>query len=193
MTKTIAFIASLFLLSASLIAGVVPASAHADLVSTDPVDGAVLEAAPESITLTFNSTILSGMAELAVTNSAQELVDGILVESAQTTATALWPASLPGDTYRVAYRIVSEDGHPITGTFSFSYPASEPTSPSEPTIAEPQVSAAPTPAEESAPVVPVSAESPSESGSVLPWVVGLIAVAVAVAATAYFVWKKRST
>lgn len=185
MTKTIAFIASLFLLSASLIAGAVPASAHADLVSTDPVDGAVLESAPESLTLTFNSTILSGMAELAVTNSAEKLVDGILVESAQTTVTALWPVSLPGDTYKVAYRIVSEDGHPITGTFSFSYPGLQTTSTtgsgSESVLtaatAEPEVSSTQT--------------SPSESGSVLPWVIGFIAVALATAG--YFIWRKRST
>jgi len=194
-TKTIAFFAALFLLSTSFISGTVPASAHADLVSTDPVDGAVLQSAPESITLSFNSKILDDMAELAVTNSVGELVTGIIAESAQTTATALWPVDLPGDTYKVAYRIVSEDGHPITGSFSFSYPASETTSPSDSvddsTATEPQVSATQSPSEESTAAVPVSAESPSESGSVLVWVLGFLALALVVAG--YFIWRKRST
>jgi methionine-rich copper-binding protein CopC len=194
-TKTIAFFAALLLLSTSFISGAVPASAHADLVSTDPVDGAVLQSAPESITLSFNSKILDDMAELAVTNSVGELVTGIIAESAQTTATALWPVDLPGDTYKVAYRIVSEDGHPITGSFSFSYPASETTSPSDSvadsTAAEPQVSETQSPSEESTAAVPVSAESPSESGSVLVWVLGFLALALVVAG--YFIWRKRST
>lgn len=195
MNKTIAFFAALFLMSTSFIGAAVPASAHADLVSTDPADGAVLQGAPESITLNFNSKILEGLAELAVTNSVGELVTGIVAESAQTTTTALWPVDLPGDTYKVAYRIVSEDGHPITGAFSFSYPALETTAPSESASADPQVTAMQTPSAESAPAIPVSSESstesPSESGSMLVWVLGFLALALVVAG--YFIWRKRST
>ncbi len=194
MTKTIAFCAALFLLCTSYagyVGAAVPAAAHADLVSTDPVDGAALQSAPESITLSFNSKILADITELAVTNSAGELVTGIVAESAQTTATALWPVDLPGDTYKVAYRIVSEDGHPITGSFSFSYPASQTSAPSESASVEPLVSATQTPSAESTPIVPVSAESPSESGSMLIWVVGFLALALVVAG--YFIWRKRST
>jgi methionine-rich copper-binding protein CopC len=193
-----AFFAALFLLSTSFagyVGGAVPASAHADLVSTDPVDGAVLEIAPTSITLSFNSKILEGLAELAVTNSDGELVTGVIAESAQTTATAQWPVDLPGDSYKVAYRIVSEDGHPITGSFSFSYPTSQTASPSESapdsTTAEPQVSTMQTPSQESASAVPLSTESPSESGSMLVWVLGFVALALVVAG--YFIWRKRST
>lgn len=195
MTKTIAFITALFLLCTSFIGAAGPASAHADLVSSDPVDGSVVESAPESITLNFNSAILDSTAELAVSNSAGELVNGIVTESVQTSATAVWPADLPGDTYTVAYRVVSEDGHPITGSFSFSYPAAETTSDSESAgaseVVEPQASAAQTPAEESATAVPASAESPSESGSTLIWVLGFLALALVVAG--YFIWRKRST
>ena len=195
MTKTIAFFAALFLLSTSFVVAAVPASAHADLVSTDPADGAVLQSAPESITLNFNSKILEGLAELAVTNSVGELVTGIVAESAQTTTTALWPADLPGDTYKVAYRIVSEDGHPITGAFSFSYPASQTSAPSESASVEPEVNTTQTPPAESTPAVSVSTESstesPSESGSMLVWVLGFLALALVVAG--YFIWRKRST
>jgi methionine-rich copper-binding protein CopC len=182
-----AILASLFLLSTGLIGSAVPASAHADLVNTDPVDGSVLESAPESITLSFNSKVLESMAELAVSNSSGELVGGIVTESVQTTVTALWPADLPGDTYQVAYRIVSEDGHPITGSFSFSYPDSV----SESEVAEPQVSTMETPEVETPAVETPSAESDSDSGSMLVWVLGFLAVALVVAG--YFIWRKRST
>ena len=191
MTKIIAALASFFLFSTGLIGGVLPASAHADLVSTNPVDGSVLESAPESITLSFNSKILESMAELAVSNSSGELVGGIVAESAQTTATALWPADLPGDTYKVAYRIVSEDGHPITGSFSFSYPDSVSESITESEVAEPQVSTMETPSVESTSSTSGSTDSGSDSGSMLVWVLGFLALALVVAG--YFIWRKRST
>lgn len=174
MTKVIAVLASFFLLSTGFIVGALPASAHAELVSTDPVDGSVLESAPESISLIFNSKILDSMVELAVSDSSGELIPGIVAESVQTTATALWPAALPGDTYTVAYRIVSEDGHPVTGSISFSYPESVPELVSE-----------------SAAAVQVSTESGSESGAMLGWVLGFLALALVV--VGYFIWRKRST
>jgi methionine-rich copper-binding protein CopC len=186
MTKIIAVLAALFLFSAGYVGGALPASAHADLVGTNPVDESVLESAPESITLSFNSKLLNSMTELAVTNSSGELIPGIVADSIQTTASALWPADLPGDTYTVAYRIVSEDGHPITGSFSFSYPDS---------VSDPQVSPIETPAVETPtvePTPPASAdsESESESGAMLGWVLGFIALALIV--VGYFIWRKRS-
>ncbi len=189
MTKTTAFLAGLFLLSLSFLGGVGPAAAHAELVGTSPVDGAVLESAPESLTLSFNSTLLEGMVEVAVSNSAGELVTGVVAESAGTDAVAFWPADLPGDTYKVAYRIVSEDGHPVTGSFSFSYPdsatASASTSASAP--AEPEVTTMDAPSAE-----PTAVEqSSSDSSSMVVWVLGFLALALIVAG--YFIWRKRST
>ena len=35
-----------------------PASAHATLISTDPVEGAVLEAAPEQVRFTFDEAVV---------------------------------------------------------------------------------------------------------------------------------------
>ena len=40
-----------------LLAGAGPAAAHARLTGTDPVDGAVLQQAPETVTLTFNEPV----------------------------------------------------------------------------------------------------------------------------------------
>lgn len=180
MTRAVAFFAGLLLLTTSVIGGKVPAFAHAELVSADPVDGAVLESAPESLTLSFNSSLLDGMAEIVVSNSAGEIVSGFVVESTGTRATAIWRADLPGDTYTVAYRIVSQDGHPVTGSLSFSYP--DPTTASASAVAAPDVTTM---------VTPSAAPASSDSGPTLVWMLGFFALALVVAG--YFIWRKRST
>ncbi len=180
-TKTASFLAGLFLLSLSFLGGAVPASADAALVSTDPSDGAVLENAPDSLTLSFNSTLLDGIAEVAVSNSAGELVTGVIAESAGTEVIAFWPADLPGGTYKVAYRIVAEDGHPVTGSFSFSYPDAATAT------ADPEVTTMEAPTAEPT----TTQQSATESSSMLVWVLGFVALALV--AAGYFIWRKRST
>ncbi|MDE1046318.1 MAG: copper resistance protein CopC [Candidatus Nanopelagicales bacterium] len=199
MTKLTAIVSGFLLISLSLFSGAVPAFAHADLVSTTPVDGAALKSAPQSLTLSFNSTLLDEMVEVAVSNSDGELVSGVVAESAGTDAVAPWPADLPGDTYKVAYRIVSQDGHPVTGSFSFSYPDPETVTaePTQDTTAEPEVTTMDDPTAEPETAAPETAtplvveESPSDSESMLVWVLGFLALALVVAG--YFIWRNRST
>ncbi len=182
------------------------ASAHADLVSTSPVDGAALTEAPESLVLSFNSLVLDGMAEVAISDSAGELVAGVVAETVETEVLVSWPVDLPGDTYNVAYRIVSEDGHPVTGSFAFSYPETSIPLTAETAAEEPAISTEPTPDQTSdvevASEVTVDASSESssesssepssgsESGSMIVWVVGFLVLAGVVAS--YFIWRKRS-
>ena len=192
MTTVTAVLSGFLLISLSVFGGAVSASAHADVVSTTPVDGAVLDSAPQSLTLSFNSTLLDGMVEVAVSNSDGELVSGIVAESEGTDAIVQWPADLPGDTYKVAYRIVSQDGHPVTGSLRFSYPNPEAVT------AEPELTAEPEPTAMGDPIVEpetaaprVAEKSSSGSESDLGWVLGFLALALAVAG--YFIWRKRST
>jgi methionine-rich copper-binding protein CopC len=118
------WITSLFL---ALFLAVVPAGAamgHASLVSSDPADGAVLEVAPESVVLTFNEKLLSDLVEVSVLDANRELV--MVTEAAQspppqTDVVVPWPTRLPIGEYSLAYRVVSADGHPITGLITFSY------------------------------------------------------------------------
>ena len=96
--------------------------AHAELTSSNPADGSALTQAPETIELAFSEDLLVDTVEIAVTNSDEELVDNIVVSTERNTVTTIWPADLPGGQYRVAYRVVSNDGHPITGVINFEYP-----------------------------------------------------------------------
>jgi methionine-rich copper-binding protein CopC len=103
---------------AAVLLGAGPASAHAALVGTDPEDGATLATAPTSITFTFNENV-SRRAQVAVAapDGAQLKVSGIKAVDNAVTATVAG-ADQRG-TYSASYRVVSADGHPVTGTITY--------------------------------------------------------------------------
>lgn len=100
-----------------LVLAPVPAAwAHAQLLTTEPVENAVLETVPSEVTLIFNEPV----SPLAV-----KLIgpDGAAVEvSANSGArvTVALPAELSRGTHVLSYRVVSTDGHPIGGSLVFS-------------------------------------------------------------------------
>ncbi|WP_344303324.1 copper resistance CopC/CopD family protein [Nocardioides bigeumensis] len=96
-----------------------PASAHAQLVSTTPQEGDVLDAAPEEILLTFNEPVLSVPEGVTVFDAAGDVV----ASSAATRDTDLvvtLDTEVADGTLVVAWRVVSADGHPIAGSLTFS-------------------------------------------------------------------------
>ena len=109
-------------LAAGSLLGMNPAAAHDELVSTNPTDGATLTEAPASLELTYSGDIMEvdGANQVRVTNAAGESVtdgapdiDGKVVTQDLATAAA-------DDTYTVTWRVVSSDGHPIQGTFTYT-------------------------------------------------------------------------
>ncbi len=104
------------------------APAHSALVSAVPADHAVLASGPTELVLTFNEEINPRFAQLALSRSG----DVVALNPATATGKVL-RATLadPGPgTYRIAYRVVSADGHPISGETSFTVtgPTRTPTS-----------------------------------------------------------------
>jgi methionine-rich copper-binding protein CopC len=101
-----------------------PASAHSDLVSSDPEASSVLAEMPTSVLLTFNEELLildgaEDANQLIVTDSeGSPLVEGELTVAANTISSALAASEAQGEV-TVTYRVVSADGHPIEGSFSF--------------------------------------------------------------------------
>ena len=95
-----------------------PAGAHTVLVGTDPPDGAVLQAPPDDITITFNEPIQIADGTTLLTADGSELdVSAVAVDD----QVVLTPdASLPDGTYVVSWRVISQDSHPVAGAFSFS-------------------------------------------------------------------------
>lgn len=101
------------------------AQAHSDLVSSDPVAGASLEQIPESFSLTFNEELISIEGESVNTLTLQG-IDGNRYELlAPTVMGAVLSAQVaggefPAGEFLLTYRVVSADGHPITGEITFS-------------------------------------------------------------------------
>jgi len=101
------------------------ANAHAQLTSSVPRKNQTVKMLPNLVWLEFDGDLitLDGKAvnELTVTNSKKVRVDigGSIVGGARI-STKLKPG-LPSGKYMVSYRIVSEDGHPVDGSFSFTY------------------------------------------------------------------------
>ena len=92
------------------------ASAHAQLVATDPVAGAVLEEAPEQVTVTFNERVNARPDAVRVFDGSGARVDtGDLTRADGGKALRVDLPDLDDGGYVVTYRVVSDDGHPITG------------------------------------------------------------------------------
>ncbi|WEK14128.1 MAG: copper resistance protein CopC [Candidatus Microbacterium phytovorans] len=160
-------------LAALLLVGVAaPASAHDELVGSDPVADAVVETLPDALTLTFSGVLLAGdgATEVVVTDASgtdltagEPVLDGVRVSQ-----------PLSGDasgTVEVAWRVVSSDGHPISGEFAFS------------------VGAPSSPGDGETPAPP----SPSEGAGdgLLPVWIGIGVIAVAGAVVAFAVTRRR--
>lgn len=94
------------------------AGAHTVLLSSDPASGATLDSSPAQVVLTFNEPVQASTLQFAVTNSAGATVSQAPPAVAGTVITQPLPA-LPNDTYTVAWRLVSVDGHPVTDSLSF--------------------------------------------------------------------------
>lgn len=100
-----------------------PASAHNVLISSDPADGAELDTAPTSVALTFDQPIQNFDPVLVVTGPNGNLfTDGAPTITGNVISAPLDPAG-PAGQYRAAYRIVSADGHPVTGQITYTLSA----------------------------------------------------------------------
>lgn len=99
-----------------------PAAAHDEMIGSDPESGAALEASPEALTLTFSGNIMDIGREVRVTDStgASQVAQEPTVERQRLIQPLNNPGSTEDETYTVVWRVVSEDGHPIEGTFEYT-------------------------------------------------------------------------
>lgn len=99
------------------------ATAHTDLVDATPRAGAVVDQPVEQVTLDFGTALAATWAQVVVqdgdgvdhvTGEAQVRGSRVIVD--------VDPLDAAG-TYQVAYRVVGEDGHPVTGGYQFKLSA----------------------------------------------------------------------
>lgn len=97
-----------------------PALAHNVLVGSDPADGAKLATGPAKVSLTFDQPVQFGFNTVTVTSAdgAHWEAGPVAVEGNAVSAPVrpLGPAGV----YTIGYRILSADGHPVTGAIRFT-------------------------------------------------------------------------
>jgi len=145
-----------------VIAGVLPAivAAHAELVSSTPAAGSVVEAPLAAVVLTFDEAVV-GNSSFSVVDTSGAVVATGGPDPAQPT---VMRASLPplAGAFEVKWTSVAEDGDIEHGTFTFTVVA--PTPP--PASATPITSASPTvSAEASSAPSPTASPGPADAGN----------------------------
>ncbi|WP_018502903.1 copper resistance CopC family protein [Parafrankia discariae] len=162
-----------------------PAWAHSTLRGTDPADGSTLDAPPSRISLVFSEAVWADYATVAVTRDGGGQIPADPPQVTDTTLSVAVRDVTAGD-YHVAWRVVSADGHPISGEFSFTVAAppatvatTAPAAPAGGTSTAPSTAttAAPRPTDP-APTPPATSE-PAEGGG-NGWVIGVVIAGLAV-------------
>lgn len=190
-------------LALGLLAGAAPAQAHDALVSTSPANGETITASPGKVSITLSQapdTNLPGSNVITVTAA-----DGHVVSSGDLRAdgaTLAIDAAIDHEgEHIVEWRAVSADGHPIEGTFSFTYDPGAGSHAGETTTAggatEPAVtsaapaSAAPTSAPPAEAAQAAEAAAATSGQDNRGWFIGIGAVLlILVAAGAYFIGRR---
>ena len=126
-----------------------PAAVHATLVSSEPAANSRVSASPPRIRLVYSEPVEGRLARVTlVPRSGQPMLLHADADPRNVNA-VIAPVvdSLAAGAYRVNWRVVSADGHPVDGTFTFAVgdttlgaaPAAAPEPPAEPAL-EPQPS-----------------------------------------------------
>lgn len=107
------------------------AAAHADLVRSEPADGATLSAAPAEVHLWFSEEIAPSFSAVQVLDAAGQSVPGVGVhpDPAQRSALVAVLPRLPAGAYTLIWKTLSAtDGHPSQGMVLFGVNTAAPMS-----------------------------------------------------------------
>lgn len=106
---------------AGLLFAASPALAHAELLSSDPAPGAVLDAAPTSIMLVFTEPIEISLGAIRLFDGAGNQVDiGKATHPAgHTEQVRVALGDLADGSYVVDWSVVSSDSHPVRAAYTF--------------------------------------------------------------------------
>ncbi|WP_217180640.1 copper resistance CopC family protein [Streptomyces sp. AC495_CC817] len=114
-----------------ILATAAPASAHDELIQSDPGVDDRLAAPPESVSLTFSADLLTlgdtttGAVIVIADSEGRDWSEGAAVVNGRTATAAVKPG-MPEAGYQVRWQVVSSDGHPISGIVPFTIGDAEP-------------------------------------------------------------------
>ncbi|RKO21790.1 copper resistance protein CopC [Pseudarthrobacter phenanthrenivorans] len=179
--------------------GAAPAQAHDALASTSPTDGQTITTNPGKVSITLTNppnTGIPGSNVLTVTAP-----DGHVISSGEVTvegATLSTAAEIDHDgKHTVQWRAVSADGHPIEGTFSFTY-TPEAAASAAPSAATPSATATAATSAAAAPAPSAAATeaatdpaAQTEPANPAGWVIGAVVLLAALAGLIYFLRRRN--
>ncbi len=112
------------------------AAAHTALTSSDPAKDATVTASPGAIVLTFNEDINPSLATIGVSSAdGRNWVSGASQGEGPRLKSVIGPDRPGNGVYTVGYRVLSADGHPVTGSYTFTIAGVPDESPNAPTAA----------------------------------------------------------
>src|SRR5437667_5172 len=96
------------------------ARAHATLLKSEPAPGAVLQTSPSEVRLRFNEEVLPGMSSLILilADGTERNLRGANDPYNVHILTSPLPHLPPGG-YAIKWSVISADGHPLSGSYSF--------------------------------------------------------------------------
>ncbi|MBD2757911.1 copper resistance protein CopC [Yimella sp. cx-573] len=112
------FAAALLLFAPIVALGAAPAQAHDTLRQSIPENGARTEPI-EAVSLVFTANVLQTGAAVEVTGPSGAVTDGA-PQISEALVTQQVKTPLAAGAYTVRWRVLSSDGHPISGTFKFT-------------------------------------------------------------------------
>ena len=116
MKRLIAITTGLLLLATPI------ANAHTALVSSNPKSNAMLTKSPTSISITFNEDLIKisgkNVSKISLSSTLGAIKLGPITINKGTISAPIIK-TLPASKYKVTYRVVSADGHPVSGSFNF--------------------------------------------------------------------------
>ena len=157
----------------ALLLGAGAAAAHSRLVSSNPADGSSLAASPERVSVTFNEEVQAEFSALTVIGpDGAQYQSGDVAANGATVSVGVKPLG-PAGKYQIGYRVISDDGHPVAGSVSFTLTAPGPGAAT--------AAAAPAPTSAAAPAPVANAAPPAAEGGapVWPWIAGAVVLVVA--------------
>jgi methionine-rich copper-binding protein CopC len=167
-----------------------PAYAHNSFKSSSPADKAVLDKAPAAVTLTFLAKLSPQGTKVTLLDPAgQSAAAGVATFNGASVSIPLH-ATVSG-VYRTSYQVASSDGHPITGTVTFTLtekalPSPTPAAPAAPSAVATSDAAVPVPSLRN------TASDAAGSSPWWPWALGAVAL-VGVATTLVVVRRRRAS
>jgi methionine-rich copper-binding protein CopC len=171
------------------------ASAHDALVSSSPAADESVETVPSELTLTFSAKLIDGEGATEVVVTAPDgssITDGAATVDGAVVTQPL-QGSGPAGEYHVIWKVVSSDGHPTSGEYSFTVTVGDDATPTaEPTAAP--TTAAPTAEQTAAPeatTTPTADSSDVDGGSPWVWVLAVVAVLVVAGVVIWIVLSRR--